>query len=72
MHEGLAREMARAQAKAGRVALILPVFAICMGALFSGWGLLSSPPSIFTAALGLGFVAFGILFLRKGAAPGAG
>ena len=67
-HEGLAKGIALSQAKASRVASILPVFAIGMGAIFSAWGLLSRPLSIFTAALGIGFAAFGALFLKRGAA----
>jgi hypothetical protein len=39
-----------------------------MGAVFSAWGLLSRPISIFTAVLGIGFTAFGVLFLRRGGA----
>jgi hypothetical protein len=52
--------------KASRVASFLPIFAIGMGAVFGAWGLLSQPSSIFTAVLGIGFAAFGVLFLKRG------
>src|SRR5688572_11582651 len=68
-HEGLARGIALSQVKASRVASALPIFAIGMGAVFSAWGLLSRPLSIFMVLLGVGCAAFGVIFLKKAAAP---
>ena len=70
-HEGLAKGVVLSQVKASRVASTLPIFAIGMGAIFSAWGLLSRPLSIFMVVLGIGFAAFGAFFLKRGGAARA-
>jgi hypothetical protein len=70
-HEELAGRIAISQARVSRATFILPVFLIVMGTIFVAWGLLSRPLSVFTALLGIGFMSFGLLLLKKGARPKA-
>jgi hypothetical protein len=65
-HEASARAIAVSQAKVSRMAWVMPLFAIGMGAVFIAWGLLSRPPSVFMLMSGVGFAALGLLLLRKG------
>jgi hypothetical protein len=67
-HEGAARRLALSQARASRLASILPVFLIGLGAVWGAWGLLSRPLSIFMIITGVGFAVFGLLFLKRDAA----
>lgn len=70
-HEASARAIAVSQAKVSRMAWVMPLFAIGMGAVLIAWGLLSRPLSVFTLTSGVVFAALGLLLLRKGDASRA-
>ncbi len=61
--EELISRNASVQRVAGRAKYAAPVFYLFLGAIFTGYGLLSSREMKFIVLLGIGFLAFGVYVL---------
>lgn len=61
--EDLVSRNASVQRAAGRAKYAAPTFYLFSGAVFTGYGLLSSRPLGFIVLLGIGFLAFGLYVL---------